>query len=387
MFSKPSNPAGALMLLCCVAMPTAQAAGWQEFAIAPSGDDQENPDIHGKVIVWQEFVSEFGDYDICVADIDDLVNPKVILLGDANDQTDPAVYGRRVVWQSYIAWQGSADWDIWMADVTDFEQPSMYPVVEIPGNDEEKPAIHGNTVVWEDTAGGDYNVFGADITDPRYPVEFAIAAFQGDQRSPSVYRNIVTWQDNYFGDWDIVAADIWRRDKPGEFPVAVLDKSQQGGRAGDGVVVWQDDFFGDWDVYAGRIVDHNEIREIALAANPANQTEPDVDGHLVVWQDDRSGNWDIWAGNLITGLTFRITKDRHDQINPAISGNIVVWQDNRDGPWTIYGVVLDGPEVARCTSNPPGDIDGDCAVTFSDFTLLASAWLDGHLDPPRARKL
>lgn len=76
---------------------------------------------------------------------------------------------------------------------------------------------------------------------------------------------------------------------------------------------------------------------------------------------------------------------RDHQENPDVHGTMIVWQDNRDGPWNVYAVILDGPEAARCTSRPAGDIDGDCTVDFSDFALVASAWLDCHLDPPQAR--
>ena len=65
----------------------------------------------------------------------------------------------------------------------------------------------------------------------------------------------------------------------------------------------------------------------------------------------------------------------------AISGDVVVWQDNRSGAWNIYAVVLDGPEVAKCTSQIAGDANGDCKIDFEDFALLGSAWLECNLQP------
>ena len=113
-----------VLLAGSVAVPVATAGPWEEFPVLPSPDDQEMPDIQGTLVVWQEYVSEFGDYDIYVADINDLDAPWGTAIGDANDQMEPAVYGRRVVWQDLVVWADGADWDIRMADLTDFSPRS-----------------------------------------------------------------------------------------------------------------------------------------------------------------------------------------------------------------------------------------------------------------------
>lgn len=354
----------------------------QELPVMPSQDEQENPDIHGTLVVWQEYVSQYGDYDIYVADINEPEAPIVNALGDASDQTEPAVYGRTVVWQEYIVGGDVADWDIRMADVTDVDNPRVYTVSDLVGIDEQQPAVSGHTIVWEETNGSGYDVYGADVTDPCAPLAFAVAAFELDQRQPAIHRNTVLWQDNYFGDWDLLATDIWLRDAPQDTPIALLEQNQQNGAINGNIAVWEDDFFGDWDIYAARVTKSGTVNEFAVAALEADQRNPDVDGHLVVWQDNRDGNWDIFGYNLVTRRPFRITDDPHDQIRPAISGNTVVWQDRRDGRWNIYAVVLDGPEVARCQTLLPGDVDGNCRVDFADVALMASSWLDCGLDSP-----
>ena len=360
----------------------AQAEPWPAMPVLAGDDDQELPDIDGTLVVWQEYVAQYGDYDIFIVDINDVNDPLATAIGDANDQTEPAVFGRRVVWQDLVSWEGQADWDIHMVDVTDFEVPIGYVVSQIPFNDEEKPAIHGNVVVWQDTDGADYNIFAADITDPCSPLEFAVAAFEFDQMAPSIHRDTVVWQDNYFGDWDLVGADIWLQDQPSEFAVLLLEADQQAGIVNGDVVVWEDNFSGSWDIYGVRIVDQNAVEEFPVSVDEADQRYPDIDGHLVVWQDDRDGNWDIYGHNLVTGRTFAITTDPGDQIRPAISGNVVVWQDNRDGPWNIFYAVLDGPEAAGCPVSPAGDLDGNCKVDFADMALLAASWLQSQLDAP-----
>jgi beta propeller repeat protein len=371
--------AAALLLLCSIAATHTGAAAWPNFPVLPGDDDQECPGVDGTIVVWQEFVSRYGDYDIYVVDVNDLANRSVTILGDANDQMYPAIYDRRVVWQDHIVWSEGDDWDIRMADVRDFGAPEVFAVSQIAYNDELRPAIHGNVVVWEDTVGVDYDIYGADVTDPWDPLEFAVAAFEYDQRRPSIYRNTVVWEDNVFGDWDLIAADIWLRDQPKEFPVVLLEYDQQASAISDDVVVWEDDFAGTWDIYGAVVLGPNDVTEFDVATHPSSQRHPDIDGHLIVWQDDRAGNWDIYGYNLVTGEVFRITDDTRDQVNPAISGNLVVWQDNRDGLWQVYGAILDGPEIvgpqAYATSGQGGD-----GPDFDDLARIASVWLGGYLD-------
>ena len=385
------------------------AESWKDFAVWPTTDDQEAPDIDGDIIVWQQFVEEYQDYDIYVADMNNPDDPLVLIIGDANDQMSPAVFApfdsaqgedllhaerRRgiVVWQDYIVSGGSGDWDIRGSDIADLQQPVMFAVSSIIGNDEQAPAIHGNIVVWQDGEEGDYDIYGADITNLASPAEFSVADFDRDQRRPAIYRNTVVWQDSYYGDQDILAADIWMRNKPDEFAVSLTEFDQQRPAVWGDIVVWADNYFGDMDIYAADlstslkagISDPENPVEFAVASNEAEQMNPDIDGNIVVWQDNRNGNWDIYGYNLTTRREFQITAESHDQTNPAISGNIVVWEDSRNGNLQIFAMILDGPEVARCTSKLTGDVNGDCKVDFDDQAIMLSQWLECNLEPNEA---
>ena len=37
------------------------AVDWQEFAVFPTGYDQQLPDIYGNIIVWQEYLEVEGE--------------------------------------------------------------------------------------------------------------------------------------------------------------------------------------------------------------------------------------------------------------------------------------------------------------------------------------
>jgi beta propeller repeat protein len=342
-----------------------------------------------------------------------------VVIGDDNDQMCPAVFENIVVWQDFIVQEGSGDWDIWASDLStslkagdsDRDQPVLFAVSNILDNDEQSPAIHGNIVVWQDGAEGNYNIFGADITDRSSPAEFVIVAFESDQRRPAIYRNTVVWQDSYYGDQDIYAADIWMRNRPAEFGVSLLEFDQQRPAIWGDIVVWADNYFGDMDIYAADLskltaenaasaenqnqnnnsadsaasaVNNLISIEFAIAACEGEQTNPDIDRNIVVWQDNRNGDWDIYGYNLTTRQEFQITDEQHDQTNPAISGNVVVWEDSRDGNLQIFAIVLDGLEVAICTSKLAGDINGDCKVDFDDQAIMLSQWLECNLEPEEA---
>lgn len=372
------------VLLVGPVVSSAPAGNDGEFAVWPTTnglDEQQAPDVYGNIIVWQQWDSQYGHYDIYVADVNDPADPWVYIIGDYNDQNNPAIYENTVVWQDYIVWGASEDWDIRMADISNQTAPQIFAVSDIIDNDEQKPAIHGNTVVWQDGAAGVLDIYGADITDPTMPTEFLITNLEHNQQSPAIYRTTVVWQDDMLSDWDVLAADIWLRNKPTELPVSLFEKDQKNPAICGRIVVWQDNFFGDWDIYAADISVGGEPAEFVITTNLSSQENPDIDGNIVVWQDYRNNNWDIFGYNLTTRREFRITDNPYDQTNPAISGNLVVWQDNRDGNWNIYAVVLDGPEMARCASKLTADVNGDCKVNFSDYSAMASHWLECGLEP------
>ncbi len=66
-----------LLVLLMMLMPGSARARsrWQGFAVSPTTDNQERPDIHNNIIVWQQFVAQYGDYDVYVADLDNPGDP------------------------------------------------------------------------------------------------------------------------------------------------------------------------------------------------------------------------------------------------------------------------------------------------------------------------
>lgn len=343
-----------MAVLWGVCMGYAQATPWQPFALAPGLGPQEYPAVWGSWVVWQEFNSQRGDYDILVADVNLPKDRLILAIDDPNDQMHPAIWESTVVWQEYSIRRASQDWDIFLADLAGDEQGDIYiyPVSTVIDNDEQTPAIHGRTVVWEDGTVEQTDIYGADVTILGNFVEFPIAVFTENQSAPAIWRDRVLWQDDFNGDWDIFLSDIWLKDRVSEQSVAALEYDQQQVAIADGMAVWQDNTFGDWDLTGVDLTDFDEPRFFTVSNKSADQTNPAVSGEIVIYQDNRNGHWDIYANNPHTGIEVRVTRHSADQINPAIYGRLVVWQDNRNGDWAIFALWMDGPITDQSQSGP-----------------------------------
>lgn len=327
------------------------------YAVWPSDSNQEAPAIHGNRIVWHEFMPEYGDYDIVVADINTPEGIDAVILGEAGDQMNPDVWEHTVVWQSLMTEpDDSVHWDVWAASIPSLDAPDLFDVSGVLGNDEQMPRVSGNTVVWEDGPMDSTDIYGADITDMNQPQEFLIAAYDSRQSAPAIDRLHVVWQDDEPGDWDIYVSDIWLRNDPREFSVTPYEKPQTAPVISGRTIVWQDHEAGNWDIHAATIERDCLVHLPPITEDTSDQVNPAMDGQIVVWQDGRHGDWDIYAAHIRTGKQFRLTDHSANQVRPAIHGHAVVWQDDRSGYWQVYAMVLnDGPLTRQrdaCSDEP-----------------------------------
>jgi len=360
-----------------------------EFAVDPSNDDQIMPDIDGSVVVWAEYISEYGDYDSLGIDLESSAG-YIYIVGLENDQTDPQISGTRVTWQNDFYGDGS-DHDIELSDISNPDGILRYPVAATEGVSETDAAIHGTTIVWQADTGqtSDWNILGADTADPNVPFYYSVDTIGNDQTNPAVYRNRVIYQDDTGAHWDIWSADIWLKDNP-IYDAVVTDETSgaldqtEPAVWGDTVVFEQSAGGSNMDIFAADLSDPADPVLMVVCDDSANQTAPNIWGHIVIWQDDRNGDWDIYGYNLVTKKEFRITDNEYDQTDPAISGDTVVWVDLRDTIPTIWAAYMDPVDIADCPSPPAGDTNGDCKVNLTDLSNFAENWLACDLDPAEA---
>lgn len=371
-----------LISACCC------SAGWTEFAVYPDDRAQVKPDVDNGRVVWQQ-ENEFEgavDWDIFGIDLlDASVAAPIYVAFFGDNQTNPSISGDFVVWEDDA--YGADDLDVHLSDLTDPANPTDTLVTNYTGN-QINPVVHGNTVIWqhpytdESDVFVDWDLYAADITDPADPQPYPLISLDGDQTVPALHRTTAVWQDAYEGQLNIEGADIWLRNKVEFHTVSAWELDQTAPAVYGSTVVWQEDFSeGDFDIYAADISDPSDPSEFSLVAEAAAQTAPDIHKHLVVWQDNRNGHWDIYGYNLTTRQEFRITSDASDQTNPAIWENLVVWEDNRSGVSAVWAAWLEGPEIAECLVDLPGDVDGDCRVNLTDLAAVAENWLVSGLEP------
>lgn len=384
-----------LLLIGLYCIAPAFAAG--EFAVDPSGDPQELPDIDGSTVVWQEYVSAYGDYDIFGFDLQG-TDGSLYVVDWLNDQRHPRIFGNRITWQDDYYGDGS-DFDIYVSDITDPSAIVHDPVAATPDVSETNPAIHGDLIAFQrqytdpDTGAVDWDIYAADIVEPNSVRVYPVTLWTADQIMPAVYRSDVvfsdyfTWPDTTDASWDITVADTWLKNDPAYQYPAFEPEDETAPAIDRDYLVYQLDFSGDGTDYDIMAIDRSDPRvfvTIPVAQSQFSEKAPDVSGHIVVWQDNRNGNWDIYGYNLTTKKEFQITDDPADQTNPAISGDTVVWQDRRTGVSTIYAVYLSGADIADSPTPLAGDTDNNGRVDLNDFLNLAENWLACNLDPADA---
>ncbi len=267
----------------------------------------------------------------------------------ANDQEAPDIYGNQVVWQELISYQGGADWDIYSADIADPKTPVLTIVSEFT-QDQMYPAIFETTVAWQDNYYGDWDIYIHDISSTANQ-DILLTDLLEDQSNPAISGNFVVWQDNTSADWDIYLGDITDTTNVRTYNLTPYTYDQQNPAIDREWVTWEDNYVsvdnpqGIWDLYGADVLRPNKPIEYLFGGFIDPQQRSAISGRYVVWQQQYNGvdDWDIFAEDISDPANPRlitIANDFFNAINPDISGNLIVWQDDRNGDWDIYGYNL-----------------------------------------------
>ena len=289
----------------------------------------------------------------------------------ANDQEAPDIYGNRVVWQQLVTSQGVTDWDIYSADITDPKKPVLTIVSEVT-QDQTNPAIFETTVAWQDNYAGDWDIYIRDISNAANK-EILLTNFSKDQTNPAISGNFVVWQDNTAGDWDIWLGDITDTANVRTYNLTPYSYDQQNPAIDRKWFTWEDNFVwqdnpnGIWDLYGADVLMPNKPVEYLFGGFADPQQRSAISGHYVVWQQQYNGteDWDIYAEDVTDPANpqfFAVAIESSNAINPDISGNLIVWQDDRNGDWDIYGYNLTTRQEFLISDDQPNQ------TVFSDQT-------------------
>jgi beta propeller repeat protein len=336
-------------------MPAQNVA--REFPISRPGSSAQIPAISGQLVVWWRWHSG-GGYSRGDIYGKDLTTGRMFSVTTRGTVLSaPAISGHLVLWQDCRSCTVTRDA---MGYVT-FHNAKIYGkdistgrefLVATPVTQHPAPAISGSIVIWQDRLNGRNGIRGKDLRTGR---QFFIASHRAGQQYSAlsaISGQLVVWVDGRQSGDSLYGQDL----RTGhEFPIALSSQTHghvQDPKIGGHIVIWTD---WNWnqaqqpasievlDVVSGRRFHVTTI--LYGHFNPQQGPATALSGHSIVWEQagnlsSRTPNFDIYGKDLLTGQTFQVATDVHDQKEPAISGTTVVWQDFRNGTPSVYGTTL-----------------------------------------------
>ena len=328
--------------------------------------------ISGSNVAWS--ASDGNDYEIFYYN-----GESVIQLTD-NDYNDgyhpPAAYSVRQpisICGSRLAWKGKynndEDWEIFLYDGEHIQQ------ITDNGYDDNWPQVSESLIAWECFDGNDNEIY---IYDQHTVRQLTNNDFYDN--APQVSGSRIVWHayiDTY-PEIFLYAHDansikqLTNNNYRDYYPVI-------GGEA----IAWTGYDGNDYEIF---YYDGGTIKQIT--DNDYNDGHMEFDntvdisesGSEVVWVANIFDNMDpeIYLYDAEKDLTIRLTDNDYLDWQPVISGNKIVWQGFTEDYIESYEIFM--AEYYPCFNPPPEDVNGDCKINLTDFTILASEWLHCGMD-------
>ncbi|MFH0967584.1 MAG: PKD domain-containing protein [Methanobacteriota archaeon] len=251
--------------------------------------DQNDPDISGGVIVWDD--NRNGNSDIYSYNI--AMNKEDIVYSSTSNKFRPAISNDVVAFEDY----GTDDIrDIGFKKVGSTANPVF---IDPNSMDKANPDIDGDWIVYQQLDDGreDWDIYAYNIKTQQL---IQVTRDPATQQNPRISGDLITWEDNRNGKWDIFMYNIKK-----DLTTAVTfdDVDDRSPSISGSNIVWtrfeQD---GTSDIY---MINLQIPKTYVVCAGPGNQINPDIYVDKVVWQDDRFGNWDIFLYTLKPDTPFR----------------------------------------------------------------------------------
>jgi len=326
-----------------------------ESQITTESASQENPDIWGDRIVWQD--NRNGNWDVYLYN-DTTTAISRITTSTAN-QVKPKIYGDSIVFMDN---RNNENWDIYRYNlVTQTETPVANGTAS-----QQNPAIYGNYIVWQDNRNGEWDIYLYDL-ETRAETRITDSTQHPDSiyRNPAIYGNRIVWGETRItensccpedqvpvsGLYRCLLETIYGRDLSSGLLYVTNDVQGQAHPAISGDrVVWA----GTRYITRGMKINGKIVYEtipvpavfmknlttnaVWSTSDTSEQQNPDISGNSIVWQEINANNhgWDIEIYCLDEQMKHSLVNNTANQQNPAMYGNSVVYQDYRNGNWDIY---------------------------------------------------
>jgi beta propeller repeat protein len=340
-----------LVLFSGLALNPADAAiiKFDEFQITNDPGVQEQPDINGVNIVWQD--NRNGNWDIYMYTLEHTFTPETQITTNPANQMQPAISGDKIVYQD----DRNGNWDIYMYNITAKTE------TQITNNtaSQESPDIDGNIIVWQDNRNGNWDIYYYNLTSKIEKCLTSAAVLSPYtvlfSENPSISGNIIvyekaikeTWYD--FQTYEYVYCFNLSSGQELDISRASYkyDSVNEPAIYGN-TVVWQ---------YLGIIYSKDLSSSVSCEVTGGNRwsMNPDICQNYLVyasrndstrWDGNLLKNWDIYLTNLDTNTEYQVTNNNASQI----SGGRVVYMDFRNGNWDIYMTMI---SYAPETISPP----------------------------------
>ncbi len=178
------------------------ASGSETVMAGADGYRQSEPAIGEKWLVWHDERNSAGsDGDIYGYKFATGFEQAICV--EEGEQQNPDVSGNTVVWQDYR----NDQWDIYAKDTL----TGIETTVCAADGAQTNPAISGNWVVWQDTRDGDFDIYAYNLSAG---TELLVCDVDGAQTHPAISGNWVVWQDARDDASDIYAASLHSPARP-----------------------------------------------------------------------------------------------------------------------------------------------------------------------------
>ena len=222
------------------------------------------------------------------------------------DQNNPDISGGKIVWDD--SRNGCSD--IYSYDITSGKEDIVYS----SGSNKFHPAISNDVVVFEDYGTDDIRDIGykkaGGTNRPVFIEENSL-----DKANPDVDGDWIVYQqlDDGREDWNIYAYNIATQQL---VQVTRDPQPQQMPRISGDLITWEDHRNGKWDIFM-----YNLKKDLTTAVtfDDVDDREPSISGSNIVWtRFEQDGSSDIYMINLQIPTTYIVSAGPGNQIKPDI---------------------------------------------------------------------